>query len=368
MSDAADPVRAFEEGLRRIEEQAGSAFAGADDEPALRAANAKLSGPQGAITELLKLMPKLPADKRKPFGQRANELKQAVQSQFDGRLAALAQAARRRDLESPFVDPSLPGRAVLPGRLHPITSTMQDLLDTFASLGFEIGEFREIELAEVNFAKLGFPPDHPATDMQDSFFLRGPDGAPDEGVVLRTHTTGIQVHEMLRRKPPMAVVCGGTTYRRDDDATHSPMFHQVDGFLVDRGVTMAHLRGVLSTFVRRMFGAEVPVRFRPSYFPFVEPGGELDMGCTFCRPWLEAGSDAQRARTAACRPCKGSGFIEVLGCGMIHPVVFENCGLDPRAWSGFAWGMGVDRIAMLRHGIRDIRMLFENETGFLEQL
>jgi phenylalanyl-tRNA synthetase alpha chain len=238
----------------------------------------------------------------------------------------------------------------------------------FASLGFEISESREIELAEYNFGRLGFPPDHPATDMQDSFFVKGREGGGDEAVVLRTHATAIQVHEMLARKPPMAVVAAGTVYRRDDDATHSPMFHQIDGFLVDKNVSFAHLKGVLTTFLKRTFGADVPVRFRPSYFPFVEPGGELDIGCTFCRPWVSAGSDEQRARTDACRTCKQTGWIEVLGCGSIHPVVFESCGVDANEWSGFAWGMGIDRIAMLRHGIRDIRMLYENDIRFLEQL
>jgi phenylalanyl-tRNA synthetase alpha chain len=166
----------------------------------------------------------------------------------------------------------------------------------------------------------------------------------------------------------MAVVTAGTVYRRDDDATHSPMFHQIDGFLVDRGVTFAHLKGVLTAFVKRTFGAEVPVRFRPSYFPFVEPGGELDIGCTFCRPWIGAGQKEQLDRTEACRTCKGTGYIEVLGCGMIHPVVFERCGITDPELTGFAWGMGIDRIAMLRHGIRDIRMLYENDMRFLTQL
>lgn len=363
-----DSVQEFEAGLVHLGGDVSAVFAACPDENALRAANAKLVGPSGELTTLLKLMPKLPGDRRKELGQRANQVKQAIQAAFDARLAAIARAIREAELSGPRIDVSLPGRTTTPGGQHPITKTIEELLDVFASLGFEISESREIELAEYNFGRLGFPPDHPATDMQDSFFVKGREGGGDEAVVLRTHATAIQVHEMLARRPPMAVVAAGTVYRRDDDATHSPMFHQIDGFLVDKNVSFAHLKGVLTTFLKRTFGADVPVRFRPSYFPFVEPGGELDIGCTFCRPWVAAGSDEQRARTTACRTCKQTGWIEVLGCGSIHPVVFEACGVDPKEWSGFAWGMGIDRIAMLRHGIRDIRMLYENDIRFLEQL
>jgi phenylalanyl-tRNA synthetase alpha chain len=369
MSATDDPVAAFEEGLARIKKDAGGSFAEARDEHALRAQNARLLGPTGELTTLLKLMPKLPGDRRKGFGQEANALKKTIETAFDDRLAALARALRDADLSSAPIDVSLPGRGVRPGKPHPIRQTMDELLDVFGSLGFEIGESREVELSEYNFTRLAFPPDHPATDMQDSFFVRPPKEGFTAPMVLRTHTTSIQVHEMLSRKPPLAVVSGGAVYRRDEeDATHSSMFHQIDGFLVDRGVTMAHLQGVLSAFVRRMFGDDVPVRFRPSYFPFVEPGGELDMGCTFCRPWQDAGSPAQLQRTRTCRVCKTTGWMEILGCGMIHPEVFAQCGHDPLVWSGFAWGMGVDRMVMLRHGIRDIRLLFENEMRFLDQL
>jgi phenylalanyl-tRNA synthetase alpha chain len=360
-----DPVQEFEAGLARLGGDVTAAFSACPEENALRAANAKLVGPSGELTGLLKLMPKLPGDRRKELGQRANQVKQAIQAAFEARLLAIARAIREAELSGPRIDVSLPGRAGRPGGQHPITKTIEELLDVFASLGFEISESREIELASYNFGRLGFPPDHPATDMQDSFFVKG---GGEDAVVLRTHATAIQVHEMIARKPPMAVVAAGTVYRRDDDATHSPMFHQIDGFLVDRNVSFAHLKGVLTTFLKRTFGVEVPVRFRPSYFPFVEPGGELDIGCTFCRPWVEAGSEAQRSRTLGCRTCKQTGWIEVLGCGSIHPVVFESCGVDPTEWSGFAWGMGIDRIAMLRHGIRDIRMLYDNDIRFLDQL
>ena len=387
MSDA---VQKFEEGLARVAAGFEATFGQCPDESSLRAAAAKLIGSSGEVTQLLKLMPQLPGERRKELGQRANELKRAVQSAFDARLEQLAQAARQADLESPPIDPSLPGRGLSRGALHPISRTIDSLLDVFASIGFEITDAPEIELAEFNFTRLGFPPDHPATDMQDSFFVAtgggvagnagvaGNGGVPgsggeakrfDEQVLLRTHTSNAQVHEMSRRRSiPIACVSAGKVYRRDDDATHSPMFHQIEGFWVDRGISFAHLKGVLTTFVKRMFGEQVPVRFRPSYFPFVEPGGELDVGCTICRPYEEPGSEAQRARTSACRVCKSTGWLEVLGCGMIHPVVFEHCGWDPKEVTGFAFGMGVDRIAMLRHNVGDIRLLYENDIRFLSQL
>lgn len=364
-----DPVLAFESGLAAVEQRSDGAFQNAASEQELRRVRAEFTGPSGELNELLKLMPKLPGNRRKDLGQKANALKQSIEKAFEARLAVLARALRDADLTSAPIDITLPGRGIKPGKPHPIRQTMDELLDVFASLGFEIGESREVELSEYNFGRLAFPPDHPATDMQDSFFVRSPQEGFDAPMVLRTHTTAIQVHEMLARKPPLAVVAAGAVFRRDEeDATHSSMFHQIDGFLVDKGVTMAHLQGVLSAFVRRMFGDDVPVRFRPSYFPFVEPGGELDMGCTFCRPWQDRGSDAQRLRTMSCRVCKTTGWMEILGCGMIHPEVFEKCGHDPAVWSGFAWGMGVDRMVMLRHGIRDIRLLFENEMRFLTQL
>jgi phenylalanyl-tRNA synthetase alpha chain len=226
-------------------------------------------------------------------------------------------------------------------------------------MGFEVADGPEIDFHENCFDKLGFPPDHPATDMQDTFFVsRAKD--PRRSTLLRTHTSTIQVREMSRREPPLAIVAPGTVYRRDDDATHSPMFHQIEGFLVDRDVSFADLKGVLSVFAKRLFHHEVEVRFRPSYFPFVEPGGEMDVTCAICRAW-----EKDHARTAACRVCKGTGFLEVLGCGMIHPVVFENVGYDPQQYSGFAFGMGLDRIAMLKYGIPNIKLLYDNDVRFL---
>ncbi len=367
----------FEASLARMGSSFEGALAACTDEPSLRAANARYTGPSGELTALYKLMPQLPGERRKELGKRANELKEAIERAFGARLDALSRAARTADLESAPIDPSLPGRGMPRGGLHPITRTRDEILDVLTSIGFEAVESPEIDTAERNFTRLGFPPDHPATDMQDSFFVAGSEGRPfDEKLLLRTHTSNAQVHELLaRREIPIQVACAGTVYRRDDDATHSPMFQQIEGFWVDRGITFAHLKGVLTLFVRRLFGADVPVRFRPSYFPFVEPGGELDMGCAFCKPWDGAGSDAQRERTRACRVCKASGWMEILGCGMIHPVVFDACGWPPsrrgsgaEAITGFAFGMGIDRIAMLRQGIGNIRLLYENDIRFLSQV
>ena len=354
-----DPVRLFEEGLERVQVEYRAAFDGAHSEHVLREANARVAGPHGELTKLMKLMPKLPGDRRRELGQRANAVKQEVEALFEQRLAAIRRKEREAELTAPPLDPSLPGRGRLPGNLHPITRVTHELIDVFGSLGFDVADGPEVDLYEHNFDRLGFPEDHPATDMQDSFFVR------TEGVrtLLRTHTSTIQVREMLKRKPPVAVIGPGVVYRRDDDITHSPMFFQIEGFLVDRDVSMADLKGVLLRFAQRLFGTDVRIRMRPSYFPFVEPGGEVDVSCVFCRPW-----EGDAARTAACRVCKGTGWLEVLGCGMIHPVVFEHVGYDPEEWTGFAFGMGIDRIAMLRYGIKDIRLLYEGDVRFLEAL
>lgn len=358
MSDA---LEEFEKGLAAVAEASAGAFEAVSTEQALRAANAKLVGPNGQLTKLMKGMRDVPKEHRRDLGQRSNALKQEIQRAFDAALEAIARAAREAELTGPALDPTLPGRQLRRGRLHPLTRTIHQLTDVFVALGFDVADAPEIDFASNCFDDLGFPPDHPATDMQDSFFIERPKGELD--VVLRTHTTTIQVHQMKSRKPPMAVICPGAVYRRDDDATHSPMFAQIDGFAVDKGLTLAHLKGVLTAFVQRLFGDEVPVRLRPSYFPFVEPGAELDMGCVFCEAWK---GDTERTR--ACRVCKGTGWMEILGCGMIHPVVFEAVGIDPTEYTGFAFGMGIDRISMLRHGISNIRHLYENDARFLARL
>jgi phenylalanyl-tRNA synthetase alpha chain len=341
MSDA---VTRFDEGLRSISaELEAGAFDAAKTEHELREINARFVGANGSLTNVLKLMRELPGDQRKPKGQAANEVKQRVEALFEARLQALHREAREADLKAPF-DVTLPGRGVMPGRLHPITRVRHELLDIFESLGFEVVDGPEIDLHENCFDRLGFPPDHPATDMQDTFFvkhqLRDAE-AQDRSVLLRTHTSTMQIREMSRRPPPLAVVSAGAVYRRDDDATHSPMFHQIEGFLVDEKVTMADLKGVLQRFLERLYGEAIEVRLRPSYFPFVEPGAEVD----------------------ARRP--GGSWMEIGGCGMIHPVVFEQVGYDPTKVSGFAFGMGIDRMAMVKFGVPNIKLLFENDVRFL---
>jgi phenylalanyl-tRNA synthetase alpha chain len=359
MSEA-DVIGRFEAGLEGIASGFAQAFKQAGNEQALRSANARLVGPQGELTALLKLLPEVPKENRREVGQRANRIKGEIAQAFQEKLAALERAAREAELSAMAIDVSLPGRFRKPGRLHPLTRIKHEIIDIFVSFGFDVAEAPEVELYDINFNKLGFPPDHPATDMQDSFFIAQPAGHDPQTTLLRTHTSNVQIREMSRRPPPLAVISPGVCYRRDDDLTHSPMFMQVEGFLVDEGVTFAHLKGILTRFAQRMFGSQVPVRLRPSYFPFVEPGGELDIGCVFCKGW-------ERANTG-CRVCKNSGWIEVLGCGMIHPTVFKNVGYDPDRVTGFAFGMGIDRTAMLRYGISDIRTLYENDPRFLTQI
>lgn len=328
-------------------------FRGATTEQLLRDEYAKILGKKGELTAVLKQLGKAPPDARKSIGEKVNVLKQEVEAGFEATLRELHKKAREAELSAPPFDLTLPGRApALPGHKHPIALVREDVVAIFRQLGFAVFDGPEIEHEENNFTLLGFPPDHPATDMQDSFWTTS-------GKLLRTHTSNIQVRAMKSMKPPMAFIAPGTVFRRDDDATHSPMFHQIEAFLIDRHVTLAHLKGTLEEFAARLYGPGTPVRLRPSYFPFVEPGAEVDIGCVFCkRP------DGTRA---GCNLCKHTGWIEILGCGMIHPVVLENGGIDPEEWSGFALGMGLERIAMLRYGIPNIKLLFENDPRFLAQ-
>jgi phenylalanyl-tRNA synthetase alpha chain len=335
----------------------------AQNEQQLRAARAPFLSKNDALKEVLSRMPKLPPEQRKQFGIELNAFKGRVEATFEARLRTLARAAREAELRARPFDLTLPGRLELErGHAHPILQVRDDLLAIFRDLGFVVAAGPEIELEENNFTKLAFPPDHPATDMQDSFWVASvasSEGAEPPRVLLRTHTSNVQIREMTGKQPPMAIVSAGQVYRRDEDVTHSPMFHQIEGFLVDERVSVAELKGVLSAFAERLYGAGTVTRFRPSYFPFVEPGMELDVSCVFCR--RPDGSHA------GCRVCKHTGWLEVLGCGMIHPEVFRHCGIDPEKYTGFAFGMGIDRLAMSRYGIPNIRLMFENDPRFLEQ-
>jgi phenylalanyl-tRNA synthetase alpha chain len=336
-------------------------FEQAETEQALRDENAKILGKKGELTAILKQMGAVPAEERKAIGELLNALKEDVQTAFDERLQAIVRARREIELNATPFDLTLPARPTSPlGHAHPISIVRDEIVDVLVSLGFAAHDGPEVEIEENNFAKLGYPPDHPATDMQDTFWVDVVGkGAGAASTLLRSHTSNVQVRAMTGHPPPMAFIAPGTVYRRDDDATHSPMFHQIECFLVDANVTMAHMKGVLAEFAERFFGAGTPIRLRPSYFPFVEPGAEVDVGCPFCkRP------DGARA---GCSVCKRTGWIEILGCGMIHPVVFESCGIDPERWTGFAFGMGLERVAVVRYGIPDMRLLFENDPRFLAQ-
>jgi phenylalanyl-tRNA synthetase alpha chain len=348
----------IEQGLAVLGERFRAAFDAAASEQELRAAKAQVLGKKGELTAVLKRLGEVPADQRRAIGERVNRVKGDVEAAFDACLDAIAKKARDAELTAEPYDLTLPGRTgAARGHLHPLTRVRLEILDIFKSLGFEIAWGPEVEHEANNFTKLAFPPDHPAMDMQDTFWVTV-DGAGDRPTLLRTHTSNVQVREMSTRKPPMAVVSGGTVYRRDDeDVSHSPMFHQVEGFLVAEKVSLAELRGVLSAFAERLYGYAIPVRFRPSYFPFVEPGVEMDVECVFC---------TEETRSS-CRVCKGTRWLEVLGCGMIHPDVLTHCGIDAEHYTGFAFGLGVERVALLRYGIPDIRILFENDPRFLAQ-
>jgi phenylalanyl-tRNA synthetase alpha chain len=350
---APDPAESIYAALDLLRAGFAARFASATTEQALRDENAKILGKKGELTAILKQLGAVPAESRRAIGEKVNLLKQEVEQAFVQGLAALARKERDAELNARPFDLTLPGRPPAPvGHKHPVSIVREEITDIFQSLGFAIHDGPEVEFEENNFTKLGFPPDHPATDMQDSFWTTS-------GHLLRTHTSNVQIRAMSTHKPPMAFVAPGTVYRRDNDVTHSPMFHQVEGFLVDEDVTFADLKGVLTEFCQRLYGEGTPVRFRPSYFPFTEPSAEVDIGCVFCK-----GDEAKRL---VCAMCKKTGWIEILGSGMIHPVVLEHCGIDAEKYTGFAFGIGVERVAFLRYGVPDIRMFFENDVRLLAQ-
>jgi phenylalanyl-tRNA synthetase alpha chain len=305
-------------------------------------------GKKGLLTQLLRSLPSLPPAERPAVGREANEAKSALEAALKARLGVLEQTERRARLAADRVDLSLPGRRVVPGARHPLALVLDEIIDVFVGLGFAVADGPEVESDYHNFEALNIPRDHPARDMQDTFYV-------SEDVLLRTHTSPVQIRTMLRQKPPVRIICPGRVYRRDAlDMTHSPVFHQVEGLAVDRDISMADLRGTLELFARELFGPGSRIRFRPSFFPFTEPSAEVDVLCFACRG-------------GGCRLCKGSGWLEILGSGMVHPQVLKTVGYDPEEVTGWAFGMGVERIAMLRYGIDDIRLFFENDLRFLGQ-
>ena len=309
-------------------------------------------GRKGALAKLMSRLPELSAEERPAFGKAANAVKEQLTALIESKLDRLKKEREQAALGR--FDPSLPGRAPWQGSLHPITLVMEEISSVFQNMGFDVASGPEVETDFHNFEALNFPHDHPARDMQDTLFVA-------DGIVMRTHTSPIQVRAMLQRKaPPVAVIAPGKVYRRDSDLTHTPMFHQIEGLLVDRHITFAHLSGTLVTFLRQLFGPDVKVRLRPSFFPFTEPSVEVDISCILC-------SGTGHTAEGDCRVCKSTGWLEILGAGMVDPNVLAAVGFDPEECSGFAFGLGVERVAMLKYGIGDLRMFFENDLRFLQQ-
>ncbi len=333
-----------EKQLEELKRQALTEIKEARDEKSLEAVRVRFLGRKGELTRILKSIAKLPPELKPVIGRLANQLKQELETALQ---EARQELKKRQEAKIPGVDLTLPGRSYPLGKLHPITQVMWEICEIFLRMGFSIATGPEVELDYYNFEALNIPEDHPARDMQATFYL-----APK--VLLRTHTSPIQIRTMEREKPPLRIIAPGKVYRCDSDVTHTPMFHQIEGLMVDEGVSFADLKGILTIFARETFGPETRVRFRPSYFPFTEPSVEMDISCVIC-----GGS--------GCRVCGQTGWLEILGAGMVHPNVFRAVGYDPEKWVGFAFGLGVERIAMLKFGIDDIRLFYENHLRFLEQ-
>ncbi|MBG3876052.1 phenylalanine--tRNA ligase subunit alpha [Desulfovibrio oxamicus] len=308
-------------------------------------------GRKGRLAQIMGRLPELSPEDRPRLGQAANGVKMALTERFEGRKGTLEAASEAAALSR--FDPTLPGRAPWRGSLHPDTLVMEEICSVFRGLGYDIVTGPEVEMDHYNFEALNMPAEHPARDMQDTLYVT-------ESILMRTHTSPLQVRTMLARKPPVAIIAPGKVYRRDSDITHTPMFHQIEGLMVDKGVSMADLRGTLTSFLRTVFGGDTKVRFRPSFFPFTEPSAEVDISCCICGGKGHVGNEP-------CRVCKTTGWVEILGCGMVDPAVFTAVGYDPEEYTGFAFGLGVERVAMLKYGIGDLRMFFENDVRFLSQ-
>ena len=340
--------------LEQIVSKALDQFSRIDDAAALEQAKARYLGKTGALTDLLKGLGKLPAEERRAAGSRINAAKDKLEAALAARRDALAQLQLDARLAEEALDVTLPGRGSGRGRLHPITRTQDRIEAIFRSIGFDVADGPEIETDWNNFTALNNPENHPARSMQDTFYVENKD-AGGRPLLLRTHTSPMQVRYARMHQPPIKVIAPGRTYRVDSDATHSPMFHQVEGLWIDENISFADLKGVYTEFLRRFFETEeLQVRFRPSFFPFTEPSAEMDVECIFC-----GGS--------GCRVCSHSGWIEMGGCGMVDPSVLANVGIDPERFAGFAFGMGIDRTAMIQYQIPDIRLLWENDLRFLRQ-
>ncbi len=334
----------MEKSIKKIQADALKELEKASGRKEINDISIRYLGRKGVVTQLLRNIPDLPKSKRAETGKNANVLKKTLDQVFK---EALKQLELKTSASDECIDVSLPGRPAVNGSLHPITRITQEICDIFTRIGFEIVEGPEIETDYYNFEALNFPKNHPARDMQDTFYI-------SENIVLRTHTSPVQIRTMKKQTPPVRVIAPGKVYRCDSDLTHTAMFHQVEGLLVDENISFGDLKGILTTFVHQMFDDQTNLRFRPSFFPFTEPSAEVDILCVICRG-------------KGCRVCSQTGWLEVLGSGMVHPALFENVDYDPERYTGFAFGMGVERIAMLKYGIDDIRRYFENDNRFLRQ-
>ena len=338
----------MQEDIRRIREEAAQALADAGSLNDLAQWRVAVLGKKGSLTGLLRGMGQVDPALRPQVGQWINAAREELEGQLARREDALKREARAHQLMEETIDVTEPRPLPRVGTQHPNTMVLDQVLDCFIGLGFEVVEGPQVELDHYNFELLNIPKNHPARDAQDTFYV-------DDNVVLRTHTSPVQARVMLSRKPPIRIVCPGRVFRADEvDATHSPVFHQIEGLVIDRDITMGDLKGTLDAFAHRLYGADIQTRFRPSFFPFTEPSAEVDLTCFNCRG-------------TGCRVCKGTGWIEVLGSGMVNPKVLEMCGIDPTVYSGFAFGIGLERITMLRYGIPDMRLMFEGDERFLRQ-
>ena len=327
--------------------EAQSALAASVDAAALEQVRVRYLGKQGVLTEQLKTLGSLSSEERPRAGKLVNDAKEQLQAQLAERKTALESATRSQQLAAEKIDVTLPGRGLRLGGLHPVTRTLERLETIFTRMGFAVAEGPEVETDYYNFEALNIPANHPARAMHDTFYF-------DAHRLLRTHTSPVQIRYMKANPPPLRIVAPGRVYRCDSDVTHTPMFHQIEGLLVDERVSFADLKGVLSEFLTAFFETSLKVRFRPSHFPFTEPSAEADISCVICN-------------SKGCRVCKNTGWLEVLGCGMVHPEVFRHVGIDSEHWTGFAFGLGVERLAMLRYGVNDLRLFFENDLRFLQQ-
>ncbi len=338
----------MKENLKKIKTDAEAALAAAQTLDALEELRVKFIGKKGELTSAMKGMGALSAEERPVVGQLANEVRGFIESAIDEKKSALESEAAEKKILAETIDVTIPGNRHNKGKTHPLTTVLNDLNDIFIGMGFTIAEGPEVELDYYNFEALNIPKDHPARDTQDTFYI-------NDNVVLRTQTSPVQVRVMEKQKPPIRIISPGRVYRSDAvDATHSPVFHQVEGLVIDKGITMADLKGTLEVFARKLYGENTRLRFRPHHFPFTEPSAEVDISCFNC------GGEG-------CNICKGEGWIEILGCGMVHPKVLKNCGIDPDEYSGFAFGIGLERVTMFRYDIKDLRMYYENDVRFLGQ-